>query len=240
MATALLGTFKHTLTLAGAGLSEPTLHQFQMVLNYMKLGRWMRRHDFRFQPRLRDRTAVFDSLAKRIRDRRVLYLEFGVFEGASMRYWSDALKHPQSVLHGFDSFEGLPEDFDVNGPLPKGHFNVDGKLPQIDDPRVKFFKGWFEDVLPTYEMPEHEQLVVTMDADLYSSTLYVLRFLRPWIKPGTYIYFDDLSRPEHEPRAFDEFMRESGLRFAPFSAEQSLNRAVFECLGPAKNGEQHT
>ena len=64
----------------------------------------------------------------------VLYLEFGVFEGASMRRWSTALKNPASLLHGFDSFEGLPEDFDFK--YPKGHFDVGGSLPDIDDDRI--------------------------------------------------------------------------------------------------------
>jgi O-methyltransferase len=71
---------------------------------------------------------------------------------------------------------------------------------------------------------------VTLDADLYSSTIFVLNQLRSWIRPGTFLYFDDLSRPEHEPKAFDEFIRESGLRFQAVAADRSLNNAVFECV----------
>jgi len=231
MTAALLESFKRLLTVVGSPLPEQTLHQLQMVLNYMKLGRWMARRKFRFRPRAWSREEVFDAAARRVCDRQVLYLEFGVFEGASMRYWSGRLKHPAAMLHGFDSFQGLPEDFDVDGPLSKGTFCTEGKIPVIDDPRVKFFKGWFDEVLPTYTVPEHEVLVINLDADLYSSTIYVLRHLRPWIRAGTFLYFDDLSRPEHEPRAFDEFMKESGLKFSPVSADQSLNRAVFECIG---------
>ena len=33
------------------------------------------------------------------------------------------------------------------------------------------------------------------DADLYSSTIYVLRRLRDYIVPGTYLYFDNMSQP---------------------------------------------
>jgi hypothetical protein len=205
-----------------------------MALNYMKLGRWMRDHRFVFPVLLPTREDIFRHVAGLVADRRVLYLEFGVYEGRSMEFWSRALLNPASSLHGFDSFEGLPEPFDdAVGRYKEGHFDLGGRQPDIADPRVRFFRGWFDQTLPNYEPPEHDVLVVTMDADLYSSTMVALRALRPYFRPGTYLYFDDLSRPEHEARAFDEFMQESGLRFGPFAAEVTLNRAVFICEGEA-------
>ncbi len=75
----------------------------------------------------------------------------------------------------------------------------------------------------------HEVLIIVMDADLYSSTIYVLRHLRTYIRPGTYIYFDEMDNVDHEPKAFDEFMKESSLKFRPISADRSLALAVFEC-----------
>jgi hypothetical protein len=221
---------KQAFTVAGARLPDGALHALQLALNYMRLGRWMRRRGFEFPVRVPDRRAVWDVVADQVRARKVLYLEFGVHRGASMRYWSGALRHPDSRLHGFDSFEGLPEDFDVAGGYPKGRFSTGGVAPEIDDPRVEFFTGWFEETLPAYEPPEHDVLLVTLDADLYSSTIFVLNQLRSWIRPGTFLYFDDLSRPEHEPKAFDEFIRESGLRFQAVAADRSLNNAVFECV----------
>jgi hypothetical protein len=231
MTMTLLGSFKHSLTSLGGHLSDRAIHRAQMVVNYMKLGRWMRDHGFEFEQRVSHREGVFDAVARQVRDEKVLYLEFGVFQGASMRYWSKALLNPASMLHGFDSFEGLPEDFCVGGGYTKGRFSTGGSIPDIDDHRVRFFKGWFDQVLPTYEVPPHDRLVINIDADLYSSTITVLNHLRPWIKQGTFIYFDDLSRPEHEAKAFDEFIQQTGLRFAPVCADQSLNTAFFECLG---------
>lgn len=222
-----LWSFKRFLTQIGAHIRPQHLHQLQMVVNYMKLGRWMADNQFRINPRVCDRDAVFEAVAKRISDKQVLYLEFGVFKGASMRYWANSLKHPKTQLHGFDSFEGLPEDFDNDGgPYVKGTFDLEGVVPHIDDSRVRFFRGWFDKVLPNYTVTEHEVLVLTMDADLYSSTIYVLRHLRQY-KPGTFIYFDDMSRPDHEPRAFVEFMRESAAKFRVVSADYSLNCVFF-------------
>ena len=194
----------------------------------MKLGRWMVKNNFSIKQRVSDRNKVFAAVADQVRDKHVLYLEFGVFTGVSMRYWSSALRNPEAILHGFDSFEGLPEEFDEV--YPKGAFNVQGKIPQVDDDRVKFFKGWFEDTLPTYELPDNEIIVLVIDADLYSSTKYVLNHFRPFIKAGTFIYFDDMSRPDHEPRAFTEFIEESGHSFRVVAAEQSLNTIFFECV----------
>jgi hypothetical protein len=225
-----LQLFKRLLTMVGAQMSAPRLHQLQMVVNYMKLGHWMADNGFQIDHRVSDRSAVFDAVAEQVHDKQVLYLEFGVFRGASMRYWSAMLKHHESRLHGFDSFEGLPEDFDVDGPYTKGTFDVMGQMPLIGDSRVQFFKGWFSEVLPTYQLPKHDVLVIVLDADLYSSTLCVLRHLRPFIAPGTFIYFDDMSRPDHEPRAFKDFMRESGLTFRPMSADYSLNTVFFKCV----------
>lgn len=231
MRAKLLRSFKQVLTIIGSWQSRRTLHGIQMVVNYMKLGHWMHDHNFNFPSRFSTREDVFAAVARRVHERRVLYLEFGVFEGSSTRYWSTALKHPESCLHGFDSFEGLPEDFDADGGYHKGRFSTDGVIPVINDHRVKFFKGWFDETLPNYTVPDHEVLVIVLDADLYSSTILALRRLKPWIREGTFIYFDDMSRPDHEPRAFDEFMKETQLKFRPVAADQSLNRAFFECIG---------
>ena len=223
----MLTWFKYWLTMVGEKLPPAGLIQIQAFVNYLKVGRWMRDRGYVFPHRVPNREAVWAAVAGTIRDRPVLYLEFGVFQGAATRFWAGALKHPDTKLHGFDSFEGLPSE---GGPWSKGQFDVQGSLPVIADLRVKFFKGWFDQVLPSYVVPAHELLVINLDADLYASTIYVLRYLRPWIKPGTFIYFDEMNHLEHEPRALDEFMAESGCRFRPVCADRSLAFVFFECI----------
>jgi hypothetical protein len=68
-----------------------------------------------------------------------------------------------------------------------------------------------------------------MDADIYSSTLYVLRHLRRYIVPGTFVYFDEMNHVEHEPRAFDDFVDETSLGFQSLSADKTLAFVAFEC-----------
>ena len=218
---------KRLMTMCGARFPARAVHGFVASANYVRLGRWMADHGFVFVRRETSRTGVFDRMLERAADRRVLYLEFGVWEGASMKYWSRRLRHPGSRLHGFDSFEGLPQ---TGGFWEKGQFDLEGVMPTVDDPRVTFFKGWFEDVLPHYEPPEHDLLVINLDADLYSSTIHVLRHLRPIMKPGTIVYFDDMPAVEHEPRAIHEFLLETRQVWKPLAADRSLEHAAFEIV----------
>jgi hypothetical protein len=198
------------------------------ILRHISMGAWTRTHGFSCPTRVDTREQVWNFIAPQLANIPVLYLEFGVYEGEATRYWSRTLKHPDSRLHGFDSFEGLPEGAGV---WKKGQFDVTGRVPVVADSRAQFFKGWFDEVLPTYEVPPHEMLFVNMDADLYSSTIYVLRHLQPWIKAGSLIYFDELNHLEHEARAFTDFIADSGLRFEVICADRAFGHVLVRCLG---------
>lgn len=234
--TRLLVSFKHVLNQLGQRLPKRYLAELQAGLNYMHVGRWMRDHGFDFDKRVQNREAVWAACLDQVKLKRVLYLEFGVASGRSMRYWSEHLINQESHLHGFDSFEGLPES---GGPWVKGQFASGGAVPIFDDKRVSFFKGWFDVVLPTYTLPSHEVLVINIDVDLYSSAICVLRFLRPHLRPGTFLYFDEMNHPEHEPRAFDEFLQESGLKFRPVISDKTLAYVLFECVGLPSDRSSH-
>jgi len=105
---------------------------------------------------------------------RITYVEFGVHQGYSIRFFTQLNTCPDSVFIGLDSFEGLPEDWGQSH--PRGTFDTHGKLPQIPDPRVRFIKGWFQDTWDTLraQLDVSAPLVVHYDADLYSSTLFAL------------------------------------------------------------------
>ena len=134
----------------GSNVSSRSLYNLDAALNYLAVGRWMREHKFDVSRRSRRREELFDLVGSRIFDRQVLYLEFGVWKGAATRYWSKLLRNPHSNLHGFDSFEGLPENWTVD--MPRGHFSVDGRVPELDDPRVEFFKGGLTTLLPLTDL----------------------------------------------------------------------------------------
>jgi hypothetical protein len=154
-----------------------------------------------------------------------LYLEFGVYRGRTLTWWSQHLTMSTARLVGFDSFEGLPEDWQHD--VPKGWFNV-GAPPVLDDPRVSLVAGWFDQTLPGWELPEHDQLIVNIDCDLYSSTSCVLRWLTPHLRPGSLVYFDDLLDPDDELRALREWIHTPDSRAIPVAMARWGQHMLFE------------
>ncbi|MGH3301028.1 MAG: class I SAM-dependent methyltransferase [Streptosporangiaceae bacterium] len=155
---------------------------------------------------------VFAHCLAHVHGSRTQYLEFGVYEGNSLRWWAGHLTDPSARFVGFDSFEGLPEDWRHD--IRQGEFRTAGP-PLIDDPRVSFVVGWFDETLPKYELPACDQLIVNIDSDLYSSAMTVLKWLEPHLRPGTLVYFDELVDCHHELRAFIESLAKSGRRVTP-------------------------
>lgn len=210
----------------GSRLSVAQFYMLETTMNYVETGRWLRAHGYLPCPRVDQREQLFDLIGAQVGDKDVLYLEFGVHRGDSIAYWTRVLKNPSSHLHGFDSFEGLPETWKLG--QERGRFSTNGAIPKIDDPRVSFFKGWFQDTLPNYVAPPHEQLVVSLDADLYSSTSYVLQQLKPIITVGTYLYFDEFADRFHELKAFDEFLAAEAMSFRLVAATKTYTHVVFQ------------
>src|SRR5258708_17440064 len=136
----------------GEHLNPSPLVKLHHAINFLEVGQWMKEHGYSFgnAPRFRDRSDLYSALAPKIEQEVVLYLEFGVWQGASLRTWSHLLRNPLSALHRFDSFEGFPEAWDR---FPKGTFAVRGGLPQFDDPRVLLHQGWFHETLPDFVLP---------------------------------------------------------------------------------------
>lgn len=139
-------------------------------------------------------------------------LEFGVRFGESTRWIAQA--DPTRTLHGFDSFQGLPEDWHIQ---KKGVYSTHGSLPELPK-NVELHIGWFDDTLPGF-IERHEGPVrfMNIDCDLYSATRSVLDKLAERIVPGTVIVFDEYLLNdwwrEDEFKAFQEVVTERGWRY---------------------------
>jgi len=216
---------KEGLTRLGARSSVRPIRALNGIVNYLEVGRWMKARGFETAQRLRTRDEVFQTIAEEVAGEQVLYLEFGVHTGVSLRRWSELLRQPDARLNGFDSFEGLPETWSFEESA--GHFSTNSVLPQFDDPRVTLIKGWFEDTLPGYELPPHERLVVAIDSDLYSSAAFVLQTLQKKIVPGSYVYFDEFHDRAHELRAFSDYLDRTGFEFRLVAATRELTHVAF-------------
>ena len=137
---------------------------------------------------------------------KITYLEFGVASAASFRWWLANNANPESAFFGFDTFEGLPESWFI---FKKGAMSF--QQPDIADPRAAFYKGLFQETLFRFlaEHPQHgaTQKVIHMDADLYSSTLFVLSSLAPYLRVGDILFFDEFNVPNHEFAAWHDYIR---------------------------------
>jgi len=105
--------------------------------------------------------------------------------------WAAMNVNANSRFFGFDSFEGLPSDW--NALHRKGAFGTGGRIPDIRDRRVEVVKGWFHKSLPAFlaDFKDSRQLVVHIDSDLYASALCVLTTLDRWLIPGSIVIFDE-------------------------------------------------
>ena len=223
-------TVKRSVARLGARIPIRITHVLRRTSDLIDSQRWLREHSLcPFKASFSTRERIFDLIAAEIHDKQVLYLEFGVFEGYSMRYWSRLLSNPKSILHGFDSFEGLPETWKENH--LKGRFAKHGALPEVADERVKFFKGWFNETLLGYTLPPHEELIVNIDCDLYSSAKCVLDRLKDSIRIGTWLYLDEFGSWDHEGRAFRELVEETDMRFEPVAESAAIWSAAFRRIG---------
>ncbi len=70
--------------------------------------------------------------------------EFGVFKGSTVAQLRENFP-PEIPVYGFDTFTGLPEDWDGTD-VKKGDFNLEGNIPNV--PGVNFYKGIFKDTIP--------------------------------------------------------------------------------------------
>ena len=145
---------------------------------------------------------------------RVIYLEFGVWKGESIRWFAENILNKDSKFYGFDSFYGLPEQWDMmTTTYESGMFSVDGIFPEIRDERVSFIKGWFQNTVHNFvkrnESELNDNLIVHYDADLYSSTLLCLMEV-DLLKKKYLAIFDEF--PGHEARALYNYQQLSGAK----------------------------
>ena len=146
----------------------------------------------------------FDAIIKKSIISKPFY-EFGVWRASSFKYLIKVFKKG----YGFDTFTGLPEDWNVGNGIEKaGSYSTDGNVPKIKG--GEFIVGKFEDTLPIF-FSESRPIasVINFDADLYSSTICALNFSKQVIDKDTILIFDEFiineSWEQDEFKALNEF-----------------------------------
>lgn len=159
----------------------------------------------------------------------MVYLEFGVATGTTIKWWAAKNQNTDSVFVGFDTFTGLPEAWAT---MPIGGFSTGGKLPDIEDSRVRFVAGLFQQTLlkELKSISTQGRTVVHLDADLYSSTIFVLMALDHLLKPGDLLIFDEFGYVADEFRAFHDYKTATSRKFKPIAAVNCGDVIAFELI----------
>ena len=109
----------------------------------------------------------------------------------------------------------MPED---DGHFKKGEFDLKGVKPRIENLQITLIDGWFEDTLPGF-VSEHKDHIrfINFDADIYSSTKTIFKYLKDRFVKGTVMYFDEYKLysgwETREYKAFLEFIDETGFDY---------------------------
>ncbi len=160
---------------------------------------------------------VFENLNLKQKEN-TLWLEFGVFSGKTINFISS---FTEGKVFGFDSFEGLPEDWRPG--FPKELFDKKGILPKVNN-NVELIKGWFNETLPDF-VKEHcinnkkKISFIHIDCDIYSSTKYIFDILKDYLDENCVIVFDELLNykgfdgDNGELRALYEFINENNVKW---------------------------
>ena len=143
------------------------------------------------------------------------YLEFGVHTGGSANFFSKGI----DKLYAFDSFEGLPSDWE--GRLPKGSLNLNKKLPKLRKNVIPVI-GWVEDNIDNFLNKYNPKInFVHFDMDVYDSTKFTLAKIKPYLTKGAIMIFDEyynyINWKEGEYKAFTEIFEPNEYTYKAFN-----------------------
>lgn len=160
-----------------------------------------------------------------------LVLEFGVRRGTSLNRLA---ARAGQVVHGFDSFEGLPDSW---GAEPAGRLTCGARLPAVG-PGAILHPGWFCDTLGPFLAAQAGPVrLVNIDSDIYQSAREVLFALAPRLVPGSVVVFDELignrTWADDEFRAFAEFRQAFGVTARVLAVAPATKQVVTQILTSA-------
>jgi len=168
------------------------------------------------------------------------YLEFGVYEGTSIKgaaiYWRNIGSKPIK-FYGFDSFKGMkPEVGDEHPFYTKFDFSTEFKEIKkrfLNIPEIKLVPGFFQDTLKKdpNEYGINKAGIIMMDCDLYSSSKIAFNFIKRIVIEGTILILDDYfgykgNKNKGVRAAFQEFIKENNVVCEQIS-QYGIGGAVF-------------
>jgi O-methyltransferase len=190
---------RHLKTLARRVLPDPVLSRLlryrHRVSDHDEVAAWRFKHEFFWN--------AFKALDFNCIDGD--YVEFGCHGGMTFRLAFDQIRQRNIKRHmwAFDSFEGLPErthQLDNHPRWKKGdmstgveNFHQICRVHGISHDAYTAVKGFYAMTLIETKSLKHPSNIALayVDCDMYSSTKLVLQFLKPLLKHGMILAFDD-------------------------------------------------
>lgn len=154
-----------------------------------------------------------------------LLIECGVFTGGSINHMARLLSDRK--LFGFDSFEGLSENWTGNH-HKTGHFDLGGELPSVET-NVELIKGWIDDTFDPF-LKKHKGDIdyLHVDTDTYQPAKTILKLAKSRLRVGSIVLFDELfgypGWENHEFKALTETLPKTKYEFVAFSQMQAAIR----------------
>jgi len=159
-----------------------------------------------------------------------LCLEFGVYNGDSINYFSNKKKN--ITWYGFDSFYGLQEDW-KGGLFGKNTFNRNGEPPKVNK-NVVLIKGWFKDTFPVFLKKNKKKIsFIHIDCDTYESTKDVLDNIKfDRLINNSIILFDEYmgytNWKNNEFKAWQEYVKKNNVnyKYIAFGNRQAIIKII--------------
>ena len=149
------------------------------------------------------------------------YIELGVYKAESINLIANLASQNSSqkkiTIHGFDSFDGLAEDWKGSTGFVKGYFSLSGQLPPVLN-NVDLHVGLFSETLPKFVQGNLQPLAfLHVDCDTYESTSQALEILGSKLQRGTVLIFDEYAGYPGwqfgEYLAWQEFVSKEELKY---------------------------
>lgn len=177
----------------------------------------------------RDRFHVLSIAVEKTRPLLGRAMEFGVFEGVTLRHIAKEIG-PSCHVTGFDTFKGLPEDW--GRLLEKGTFAT--AIPSLAGcSNAGLEVGRIEDTLPVFLANNDKPVsLIHIDCPYYAINMFILEHVLPHMPEQSVVVFDEYygypSYEDHEFRAWSEIRERFNLVVRPVA--YSSRSAAFELV----------
>jgi len=180
------------------------------------------------------------------------FFEFGCHSGRTFSAAVRAAKYlkiKDAQFYAFDSFKGLPEtNSNDDGFFKKGTFltpiddfvSLVKKMSGLKIDKKNIIEGFYEHSLTSELQKRMPKVgVVHIDVDLYSSTVEVLKFIKPLLMVGTVLIFDDWycfppGANKGEKRALEEFcLADPSFKLEEWKAYSTFGKSFFVTAIPS-------